>query len=259
MVNINLIEAQDHQMYVFPGGDMCPLLVANGVYHPKMTQVVKETVREGMTCVDVGAHIGYFTLIMAKLVGQSGRVFAFEPEPNNFQLLRRNIEINGYDTIFPFFKAVSNINGTAILYVDKLGMGSHSLAAIEGGSPIEVEVGALDSFFSNTHPIDFIKVDVEGAEMAVFQGMKGIIERNKHLTIITEFLAHGLLALRTQPKDFLEAIQGYGFTIYDIGEGERPRCPVSPGQPTDIDDLIEAYPPGTFTNLLLKRRANDEG
>lgn len=245
-------------MYVFPGGDMCPLLVANGIYHPKMTQVVKETVREGMTCVDVGAHIGYFTLIMASLVGDSGQVYAFEPEPNNFQLLVKNIEINGYRNAVPVCKAVSNINGRAILHVDKLGMGSHSLATIPGSILMQVDVQTLDSFFSDFRTIDFIKVDVEGAEMAVFQGMERIIERSK-LMIITEFLPHGLLAFGSEPKAFLEALQGYGFTIYDIGEGERPGCPISPDEPVDIDALIQAYPPGTFTNLLLKKENNDKG
>lgn len=252
VVDIKIIGVQGHKMYVFPGGDMCPLLKEEGVYHPCMTEVVQDIVKEGMTCVDVGAHIGYFTLIMARLAGESGMIYAFEPEPNNFQLLVKNIEMNGYKNIFPVYKAISNTNGRAVLHIDKLGMGSHSLAKIPGGDLLEVEVQTLDSFFADFNEIDFVKVDVEGAEMAVLQGMGGIIERN-NLTIITEFLPHGLLGLGTQPKDFLELLQGYGFAIYDIGEGERPGCPVSHGRPANINAIIQAYPYGTFTNLLLKR------
>lgn len=257
MVDIDIIGVQGHKMHVFPGGDICPPLKSEGVYHPCMTKVVKDIVSEGTTCVDVGAHIGYFTLIMARLVGDSGRVIAFEPETNNFQLLIKNIEINGYNNITPVNKAVSNINGRAVLHVDGLGMGSHSLAVKHPNRPqnqvLEVEVQTLDSFFAGSDVINFVKIDVEGAEMTVLQGMEGIIERNNDLMIITEFLPHGLLAFGTQPRDFLKAVEGYGFSIYDIGEGGRAGCPVSPGHPANIDAIIKAHHYGAFTNLLLKR------
>ena len=70
-----------------------------------MTALVKRIVRNGDIVVDIGAHIGYYTLIFARLVGPKGKVFAFEPEPNNFNLLIKNIKINGYKNIIPVQKA----------------------------------------------------------------------------------------------------------------------------------------------------------
>jgi hypothetical protein len=103
-----------------------------GEYEKGTTKVFMKTVKKGMTFVDVGACVGYYSLIAAKLVGSDGKVFAFEPEPLNFEWLIRSISINGFKNILPIRKAVSDKNGLIELYLDKDNIGGHSIVRNRG-------------------------------------------------------------------------------------------------------------------------------
>jgi FkbM family methyltransferase len=84
----------------------------------------KGIVKEGMVVVDIGANIGYYTLIAAKLVGKSGIVYVFEPMPSNYECLCKNIEVNGYTNVVLIQKAVSNKYGIAKVWFEKDWSGS---------------------------------------------------------------------------------------------------------------------------------------
>jgi len=253
--SITLVSVQEHQMYVDIGdmGDVTAALVSDGIYHPQMTKVFQGTVSKGMTYIDIGANIGYFTLIAAKIVGEEGEIFAFEPEPLNFDLLVKNIALNKYENVIPMQKAISNKDGTAKLFVDRISFGSHSLITPGkdvhsfGQDTIEVEAQTLDSFFKNyTGKIDLVKIDVEGAELAVLEGMESIINQNKELIIITEFLPDGLSRFGSSPEEFLNRLVNYGFKLYNINE-EKESVTL-----TDIASLLKECPPGKWTNILAK-------
>lgn len=251
-----LVPVQEQKMYVDIGdmGDLTPALVSTGIYHKQMTEVVKSIITRGMVCLDIGAMIGYFTLIMARLVGEEGKIFAFEPEPHNFDLLVRNIAVNGFGNVTAVPKAISNKNEKAKLFLDRVNLGSHSLVRpgqnthTLGRDIIEVEAQTLESFFRDYNgKIDFVKMDVEGAELAVLEGMENIINKNKDLVIITEFLPHALRRSGSPPEEFLNRLLQYGFKLYDINEKKQSLHPV------DVVSLLKKYPPGEFTNLLAKR------
>lgn len=251
-----LVPVQEQKMYVDIGdmGDLAPALVSTGIYHKQMTEVVKSIITRGMVCLDIGAMIGYFTLIMARLVGEEGKIFAFEPEPHNFDLLVRNIAVNGFGNVTAVPKAISNKNEKAKLFLDRVNLGSHSLVRpgqnthTLGRDIIEVETQTLESFFRDYNgKIDFVKMDVEGAELAVLEGMENIINKNKDLVIITEFLPHALRRSGSPPEEFLNRLLQYGFKLYDINEKKQSLHPV------DVVSLLKKYPPGEFTNLLAKR------
>lgn len=72
----------------------CLGLLTHEIHEPLMTEIIKRETKEGDVVLDIGAHIGYYTLMFARLVGKEGKVFAFEPDPDNFTLLKKNIEIN---------------------------------------------------------------------------------------------------------------------------------------------------------------------
>jgi len=250
---IILVPVQEHKMYVdIRDIGLAPILVSRGIYDKQMTEVIKGIITPGMVCLDIGANIGYFTLIMARLAGEEGNVFAFEPEPHNFDLLVKNIAINGYGNITAVPKAISNKNGKAELFLDGTSFGSHSLSR-QNVSNIrqditEVEVQTLDSFFRNyTGKVDFVKVDAEGAELAVLEGMGNLINKNKELIIITEFFPHGLRGSGSPPEEFLNSLLQYGFKLCDISE--RKKCVYL----TDVTSILKQYPPGKHTNLLVKR------
>ena len=153
-------------------------------------RVFKRVVKPGMTIIDVGANIGYYTLLGAKMVGEGGRVYAFEPDPLYFSLLKKNIEANRLHKIVePFKTAVGNTEKTAVLSLGNLtGSSLVSLPGIRTNKTVEVEVVSLDSFFSekNWPSADLVKIDIEGYERFALEGMRGLIKRNRGLNIIIE-------------------------------------------------------------------------
>lgn len=91
----NVAMVMGHKMFL-DCKDSLNLSINNGIYEEFETNIVKEEIKKGDIVLEIGANIGYYTLIFAKLVGEKGKVFAFEPDPTNFALLKKNIEINGY-------------------------------------------------------------------------------------------------------------------------------------------------------------------
>ena len=99
-------------------------LSINQIYNKFETEIVKNQIKESDIVIDIGAHIGYFSLIFAKLVGNNGKVFSFEPEPENYKILKKNIEINNYQNVILEQKGVSDINNSVKLYSGSTSSGS---------------------------------------------------------------------------------------------------------------------------------------
>lgn len=151
-----------------------------GTWEPKLMQVVTDIVKQGMTVIDVGAHIGYYSLYFAKCAGPTGRIFSFEPVPENFELLRKNVLLNQISWIQAFSNAVYSCTKDISLFVpeESANPGEASVVEDRGTRQILVHAVALDSFCSsgNIRP-DVIKLDVEGAELDVLLGARTTIER----------------------------------------------------------------------------------
>jgi len=151
-----------------------------GTWEPEVMNVVAATVKPGMTVIDIGAHIGYYTLLFAKGVGPKGCVVAFEPLPVNFELLKRNIQLNELHNVQTFSQAVFSRNEEIILTVpdDLPYSGDASVYHGRGTKQFRVPAIALDTFCdsSGLRP-DIVKMDVEGAEYDVFMGAKKTIGR----------------------------------------------------------------------------------
>jgi len=128
----------------------------------------------GDTVYDVGANVGFFTLLASELVGGHGKVVAFEPLPQNLKFLRKHIELNGLANVQVIDKAVANANGRVLF---SCGDGS-STAHISDKGEIEVDAVSLDSLIEKRAipPPDFVKIDVEGAESLVLTGAKRILD-----------------------------------------------------------------------------------
>ena len=151
-------------------------------YDPPQAKVIAACLEAGSHCVDLGANIGPFTLQMAAQVGPSGAVYAFEPFPKNFRLLQRNIEINGmhgWVKAFPY--AVHSAPGKIRLFFDYTTQSDYwaVFASTQEQPPsfdsIEVEQVRLDDIIPEGEKIDFIKMDIEGSELAAVQGMRRIL------------------------------------------------------------------------------------
>ncbi|MDO8265286.1 MAG: FkbM family methyltransferase [Candidatus Parcubacteria bacterium] len=214
------------------------------------TKIFGSFIKTGMTIVDIGANLGYYSLIAAELTGNEGKILAFEPEPENFSLLLKNIEANGYKNIKAFNLAVSDRSGKTNLFVCEESTGSHKIYdSGENRKSIAVSSVSIDDFLGKTSKIDIIKIDVEGAEPYVFQGMKGVIEANPKLIIICEFWPYALKTAGFNPKDFLATLANYGFIIYLINEDKKKI------EELNQEDIFSRYGnKKSSINLLLKKK-----
>ena len=183
-------------------------------WEPRNSALVQEHVRRGDTVVDVGAHIGYFTLLFSRLVGKDGRVYAFEPNPGNYQLLKMNIEANECRNVIIEQKAVSDRTGTSRLKYGMIcGANAGSDSCISDDS-LPVETVSLDEYFGDEKvQISFLKMDIEGHELSALRGAARTIERSESMKILTEFDPFRWLKVGVNPKEFLELLARVGFEV----------------------------------------------
>ena len=211
-----------HMMVLTAGNGFAPADMVLDRYEVETTKQFEQHVTNGMAIVDVGAHVGYFTLIAAKLVGSSGQVFAFEPDPINSGLLMKNIELNGYANIEVTTSALSSKSGNSTLYRTSLDSGRHSLYRhdIPVVETVEVETTTLDEFLEsrNWPAIGLVKMDVEGSEPEVLAGMKRLLERSENIKLILEFNIPILKNAGTEPAELLETLMQKGFRVSYIDE-----------------------------------------
>ena len=143
-------------------------------------------IKPGMTVVDVGASFGFYTCLAAGTVGPSGKVYAFEPFMPTYNLLLRNIERNGLKNVLPSSEAISNKIGIMDTYVNRseAGIIAGPQVTPSGIVPIQVPCISLDNVL--TSPLDVVKIDAEGYDLHVVQGMERLIEENKNLVLLIE-------------------------------------------------------------------------
>ncbi len=198
-------------------------LSIHGLHEPLETAAIKECLKENSVVVDIGANIGYYTLLMARAVGPRGHVFAFEPEPANFSLLRKNLQLNGYANVTAEQAALSDQPGVLRLYLCGHNKGDHRMYD-SGDRRMSVEIKALrlDDYLKDRAPaVDFLKIDVQGAEALAFEGMKRTIGTGRSMVIATEFWPAGIRKSGKDPCEYIRALQELGFVFYSMHEEKR--------------------------------------
>lgn len=186
---------------------------------PGTSDVLRRLVRPGMSVADVGANIGLLTLVMAHAVGPEGKVIAFEPEATPRANLEKMKHLNGLAWVEVRDQAVGREAGRLTFHVSEI-IGHSSLYALpeaEGARKVEVEVVRLDDV-APAKRLDIVKIDVEGAELDVMAGMKGVIAKNPDLAIIAEFGPEHLARVGQTPVQWFKAFADAGFKPYLIDE-----------------------------------------
>lgn len=240
---------QGHRMYLDSEDSLN--LSLNGIYEALETKTISDIVSKGDIVLDIGANIGYYTLILARLVGNGGKVYAFEPDPSNFALLKKNVAINQYKNVVLINKAVSDKEGDIPLYLDNQNKGGHRLFAPKKPSHVAIEVESifLDSFFLDKDDnISFIKMDIEGAEFNAIKGMYNLLSSNDRIKILTEFSPGELTRSGVRPVKFLKLLNSLGFKLYKFNNRTNGVSLIDVRQWSKYACMEE----GTYMNILCK-------
>jgi FkbM family methyltransferase len=214
------------------------------------TKLIEESVKKGGIVLDIGANIGFYTLVMARLVGEKGRVYAFEADPTNFEILKKNVEVNGYQNVTLVNRAVLDKRGKIKLYVDKGNTAGNSLFKGKSKKYREVEAIKLDDYFKKNKKIDFVKLDIEGSEGRAMKGMSKILDVNKNIKLVTEFYPRFLEGVGKEinfgARDYLEFLIKKKFNLYYIDEKNSSLTLLSPKEILDKAGKM-------WVNLFCKR------
>ena len=199
----------------------------HGTYEPDVTRVVRHLAGPGQVWLDVGANAGFYTVLLSRLLGPTGSVHAFEPNPAMAARLRRSLALNGADNVTLHELAVSDATGTATLFVPRPGAGGEE---VDGGSgrgslirqtdvadaeAVEVPQVRLDDVLSALPGrVDCMKIDVEGFELAAFRGMAATLADRPPRVILSEVSFFPDCLCR--PAELIAHLCGWGYDAYRI-------------------------------------------
>jgi FkbM family methyltransferase len=187
------------------------------IYEYPLPIIMAKIIKEGDIVFDIGANRGQYTIFLSKLVGQKGKVYAFEPDPRNFLILKHRTR--KLKNVIIERKAVGNKNSKVKFYLDKYtGYSSiHKDVCISPITYLEIDMISLDDYFQDFKGrIALIKIDVEGSEPLVLDGMKDLIKKVK--VIIFEFWPFGLKVAGFEPFSLIERLISNNFKLIYIDE-----------------------------------------
>lgn len=195
---------------IFPGYGWAYLY---GNWERKVTRIFEQRIRPGSTIYDLGANYGMHTLLFSKLVGPSGRVYAFEPNPEIFAALKEQLRLNGMTTVIPVCKAVSSDRGEA--WFDAAHHGGAGHLSIGSGT-FKVETTSLDDFVfrDRERPPDFLKIDIEGAESSALRGAANVIKRYRPDMVIE-------LHNPTEDRSVGAILKEHRYSAYRVQDGSK--------------------------------------
>lgn len=198
-----------------PKGFMDALNYTDAEFDKETVNLFGQQVTKGMTVASLGASVGYYALLAARLVGSEGKVYAFEAHPLLSNYIVMSAQLNGYDHVVVVPQAVSNKAGQVSFFVGtRLGTSSLFYHYGLGRKPVKVPATTLDEFFCREGwpRVDLIKMNIEGSEKAALEGMGELSRRNPGLKLIVEYNPAALEAAGTTPREFLDALLALGFT-----------------------------------------------
>jgi FkbM family methyltransferase len=194
-------------------------LILTGIHEKNSTLQYKKTIKPGMHIGDFGANIGYYSLITANILKDSGHIYAFEPSPKNYEQLKKNIELNKQEALFSTFNSGLGAESSQLeFYISSKGNMSSFIKREEYGDikikeVLKVDVVKADDFFMDK-PLDFVRMDVEGFEVEIIAGMHQILSRvNRPKALFIEVHSELLHKRETTAKEFISLLCNYGYEI----------------------------------------------
>ena len=205
----------------------------------------------GGNVLDIGANVGYTATVLARDADTGRKVYAFEPEPLNYALLQRSASHGALkNRIVPLQCAVGAADGTIDLWLNERHPADHRIITDEfrsrhpGASGATVPLVSIDKFLEvNPVPVAFVKIDVQGYELPVCQGMKNTLENNPELTVVLEYMPSAMRELGFDPAHLTSFWMERGFQAYLVGSGGK----LSAGVPSVLEE-------SGYADLLFSRR-----
>lgn len=222
-------------------------LLLNGVWEPVQTGVTLGMLQRDDVFLDIGANIGYYTVLAASRVGNNGRVYAFEPELLAYEILVDNLQANGlfYRTT-TFQQALGNTDGETDLYLNYKNAGDHRtwMDKSEARERTKVPIRRLISQELINWGINRVKIDSQGSELKILSGLSEFLEGDRNLKMIVEFWPYGLTGANSDPKELLELLRN-SFSISVIEHGFQ--------RLADIE-ILDICDERGFVNLYVERQ-----
>ena len=206
--------------------------------------------RPGMKAIDIGANIGFHTLLMSGCVGETGKVWAFEPDPDNFRTLQLNLSQNGCANVTLVQAAASSKTEQINLFCSSAHHGDHRIYPTdeENRRSLPIQAYALDDYFDRKQEINLIKMDVQGAEGLVLSGMDKLLQSNLGLVMLFEFWPDMMEKTGCSPEVVLNALMNKGFEIFATNEKLARLDEI-----IDPKAFIQSMALGEYRNLVLSR------
>ena len=206
-----------YQMDLFVGFD------GGRLYEPGTMCLMRRLLKEGDTFMDIGASIGYFTVLGGIKVGPRGLVLAFEPSPTSFERLLRNCQINNLRNVRASQCAIGGRDGHSYLYLSKEESSSTMLGpTAEARTPVIVPVTRLEKAMQ-VESVDLVKIDVEGYEMQVLPSLKQLAFSNPNMMLICEYNSSVYERTQSSPHVLFDRLHDIWPHIYEILEDQLPR------------------------------------
>lgn len=217
--------AKKEKMFLFPNENWgTRLRYLLRWYEPGSTRVSKKFLKPGMKVLDIGADVGYYSRLFSELVGPEGKVWAFEPYPDSYNLLKKNTQLPKYRNVIPIKKAIADSSGKVKFFAASR-PAKHSFYDVSKAKSdfslknnLTVESTTVDDFLlaEGSPQINFIKMDIEGAEPKALAGMRNAVSRSKNLAMIVELNLKALQLAGKNPSLFLNQLENMGFEVQAI-------------------------------------------
>jgi FkbM family methyltransferase len=235
-----------------------------GSYEPQETLLLPALLRRGDTCVDVGAHWGYFSLIAATRVGPSGRVLAVEADPRVFAVLQRTVGLNPGLKVEAVQVAAAAESGTLVLNgYDERGdnWGISSVATPQGGAAFEVPAEPLEVVFERhgVGEVGLLKMDIEGAEVLALRGCERSFREQRIRTLLLELHPPQIAALNSTVHEVIEKLRAYGYHLWAVDHSLRASRDTAYGKLQDPSALLKPLKEGvldSWPHVLASREAS---
>ena len=195
------------------------MLYFGGDHEPELRALMRLLALDGSVGLDIGANVGLHTVVMSRLAGPAGRVFAFEPDPHNFELLETNLRINGARNVTVRQCAVGDADGVCRLARNPRNYADCRVTAeLPGWSSHEVAMTTVDAALPELPKgsLRFVKLDVQGSECRVLRGMRRTLERHPEVVMVIEVFPDGLRGAGASARELMETLADLGFDGWEF-------------------------------------------